>query len=326
MIYFSQLGQVGLAAHQHTAQQMLRKAASHLARSQETLENASRELRRRSALAARGHAPSAGTRHTPRYGGVSQVLGTPQASQWLEARMKTCTLSESQTARVVAKASQQGGHSEHEIVAPKSQRASKDSERVYSSAQAATSRPVKQPTAGSKPAKSSSKTRQVSRQVPEAAADSDVGKRTGQENSGSSASPSASPSEPQVKVATAKKTAEPSADSEKKKTSANPGVQREDWDVQPQALAFEEKRDKKAASSGRDMRYIIDPNANTSACCLVNCRRQLGTKTWHYHKAVPRPVVHNDKGNVCVDPRAPYTPTFYKDKIVCHISAGPRAP
>ena len=101
VIYFGQLDQVGLAAHQHAAQHMLRKAASHLVRSQETLEDVPRELRRRSALAATGHAPSAGTRHTPRYGGVSQVLGTPQASQWLEARMKNCTLSESQTARAV---------------------------------------------------------------------------------------------------------------------------------------------------------------------------------------------------------------------------------
>ena len=65
------------------------------------------------------------------------MLGAVQTSQWLEARMQTCTLSESQTARAVAKSSQQGEHSEHEIVAPKSQRASTDSERVYSSAQAA---------------------------------------------------------------------------------------------------------------------------------------------------------------------------------------------
>ena len=48
-------------------------------------------------------------------------------------------------------------------------------------------------------------------------------------------------------------------------TSANPGVQRQDWSVNPQALAFGEKRDQKAASSGQDMRYIIDPNANASA-------------------------------------------------------------
>ena len=109
MIYFSQLDQVGLAAHQHAAQQMLRKAASIRARSQETLENASRELRRRSALAAMGHAPRASSEHTPQYGGVHQELGAKQTSQWLEARMKTCTLSESQTARAVAKSSQQGG-------------------------------------------------------------------------------------------------------------------------------------------------------------------------------------------------------------------------
>jgi hypothetical protein len=43
---------------------------------------------------------------------------------------------------------------------------------------------------------------------------------------------------------------------EKKKTSANPGVQRQDWSIDPQALAFEEKRDKKAASSGRDKRAL----------------------------------------------------------------------
>ena len=163
VIYFGQLDEVGLAAHQHAAQQMLRKAAIIMGRSQETLDNASRELRRRSALAAMGHAPRAYTEHTPQYGGVHQVLGAKQTSQWLEARMKTCTLSESQTARAVAKSSQQGGHSEHEIVAPKSQRASADSERVNNSAQAANSKPVKQPTAGSKPAKSSSKARQVSR-------------------------------------------------------------------------------------------------------------------------------------------------------------------
>ena len=66
------------------------------------------------------------------------------------------------------------------------------------------------------------------------------------------------------------------------------------------------------------MRYIIDLNANVSACCLVNCRRQLGTKTWHYHQAVPRPVVYDNNGIARADPRAPYMPTFYKDKIVCH--------
>ena len=121
VIYFGQLDEVGLAAHQHAAQQMLRKAASIRARSQETLENVSRELRRRSALAAMGHAPRASSEHTPQYGGVHQELGAKQTSQWLEARMKTCTLSESQTARAVAKSSQQGGHSEHGIVAPKSQ-------------------------------------------------------------------------------------------------------------------------------------------------------------------------------------------------------------
>ena len=63
---------------------------------------------------------------------------------------------------------------------------------------------------------------------------------------------------------------------------------------------------------------IIDPNANASACCLVNCRRQLGTKYWHYHQAAPRPVIKDDKGKARADPQAPYTPTFYKDKIVCH--------
>ena len=76
-----------------------------------------------------------------------------------------------------------------------------------------------------------------------------------------------------MKVATARETAEPSADSKKSKTSANLGVQRQNWSINPQAPTFEEKRDKKAASSGRDMCYIIDPNANASACCLVNCRR-----------------------------------------------------
>ena len=70
VIYFGQLDEVGLAAHQHAAQQMLRKAASIRARSQETLENASRELRRRSALAAMGHAPHASSEHTLQYGGV----------------------------------------------------------------------------------------------------------------------------------------------------------------------------------------------------------------------------------------------------------------
>ena len=105
VIYFGQLDQVGLAAHQHAAQQMLRKAAIIMGRSQETLENASRELRRRSALAAMGHAPRASSEHTPQYGGVHQDLGAKQTSQWLEARMKTCTLSKSQTARAVAKSS-----------------------------------------------------------------------------------------------------------------------------------------------------------------------------------------------------------------------------
>ena len=41
VICFGQLGQVGLAAHQHATQQMLHKAASHLARSKETLDNVS---------------------------------------------------------------------------------------------------------------------------------------------------------------------------------------------------------------------------------------------------------------------------------------------
>jgi hypothetical protein len=305
VIYFGQLDEANLAAHQHAAQQMLRKAAIIMGRSQETLENVSRELRRRSALAAMGHVPRAHMERTPQYGGVNRVLGAKRTSQWLEACIKTCTLSESQAARAVAKSSQQGGHSEHEIVAPKSQRASTDSARVNNSAQAAKSKPVRQPTASSKPAKSSTMARQVSRQVPEAAADSDMGERTGQANSGLSAPPSASPSAPPGKVTTAKKIAQTSADNEKKKTSANPGVKRQDWSVDPQALAFEEKRDKEAASSGRDMRYIIDPNANASACCLVNCRRQLGTKTWHFHQGEPRPVVHDDKGNARAEPRAP---------------------
>ena len=90
-------------------------------------------------------------------------------------------------------------------------------------------------------------------------------------------------------------------------------MQHQDWAVQPQALAFEEKRDKKAASNGRDMRYIIDPNANTSACCLVNCRRQLGTKTWHFHQGGPIPTL-DEKFKEYSEP---YKPTFYKDKIVC---------
>ena len=80
-------------------------------------------------------------------------------------------------------------------------------------------RPAKQPTASSKPAKSSTMARQVSQQVPEAVADSDMGKHTGQENSGLSAPPSALLSKLQVKVATAKKTAELSADNKKEKTS-----------------------------------------------------------------------------------------------------------
>ena len=138
---------------------MLRKVASHLAHSLETLGNISRELRWRSALAAMGHTPSAYSEHTPRYRGVNQVLGAVQTSQWLEACMKTCTLSESQTAQAVAKSSQQGGHSEHETVAPKSQRASADSECMYrTSVQAATKKPAKQPTASSSPAKSQKKT------------------------------------------------------------------------------------------------------------------------------------------------------------------------
>ena len=45
VIYFGQLAEVNLAAHRHAAQQMLRKAAIIMGRSQETLENASRELR-----------------------------------------------------------------------------------------------------------------------------------------------------------------------------------------------------------------------------------------------------------------------------------------
>jgi len=81
VIYFGQLDGAGLAAHQHAAQQMLRKAAIIMGRSQETLENASRELRRRSALAAMGHAPRASSEHTPQYGGVHQELGARQTSQ-----------------------------------------------------------------------------------------------------------------------------------------------------------------------------------------------------------------------------------------------------
>ena len=187
MIYFGQLDEVGLTAHQHAAQQMLRKAAIIMGRSQGALDNASRELRRRSALAAMGYAPRAYTEHTPQYRGVNQVLGAKQTSHAVarSPHMKTCTLSKSQTARAVAKSPQQGGHSEHEIVAPKSRRTSIDSERVNNSAQAANNKPAKQPTAGSKPANGLSKARQVSRQVPEAAADSDVGKEkhTGQASS-----------------------------------------------------------------------------------------------------------------------------------------------
>ena len=67
--------------------------------------------------------------------------------------------------------------------------------------------------------------------------------------------------------------------------------------------------------SGRDMRYIIDPNANASACSLVNCRRQLGTRTWCYHAAT-RPVLYNEKVQPRLDPLAPPIPAFYKDKIV----------
>ena len=47
---------------------------------------------------------------------------------------------------------------------------------------------------------------------------------------------------------TAKKTAEPLADNKKKKTSANLGVQHQDWSINPQALTFEEKHDKKLGS------------------------------------------------------------------------------
>ena len=65
------------------------------------------------------------------------------------------------------------------------------------------------------------------------------------------------------------------------------------------------------------MHYIIDPNANASACCLVNCRRQLGTKTWHFHQGGPRPTLVDEKFKKCPDPSAPYTLAFYKDKIVC---------
>ena len=65
------------------------------------------------------------------------------------------------------------------------------------------------------------------------------------------------------------------------------------------------------------MRYIIDLNANASACCLVNCRRQLGARMWHYHQAVPRPAVYeNFKKHP--DLSVPYTLTFYKGNIVCH--------
>ena len=66
------------------------------------------------------------------------------------------------------------------------------------------------------------------------------------------------------------------------------------------------------------MRYIIDPNANASACCLVNCSRQLGTRTWHFHQGGPRPTLVDEEFKKRPDPSAPYTPTFYKDKIVCH--------
>ena len=67
-------------------------------------------------------------------------------------------------------------------MAPKSQCASTDSVHMNSSAQVANSKPVKQPTASSKPAKSLTMAHQVSQQVPEAVADSDMGKHTGQEN------------------------------------------------------------------------------------------------------------------------------------------------
>ena len=66
------------------------------------------------------------------------------------------------------------------------------------------------------------------------------------------------------------------------------------------------------------MRYIIDPNAKASACCLVNCRsyRQLGTKNWHYHAAT-RPLLYDEKLQPRLDPSAPPVPAFCKDKIVC---------
>ena len=91
---------------------------------------------------------------------------------------------------------------------------------------------------------------QVPQQIHKAVVDSDTGKHTGQANSGPSAPPSALLLVLPVKVMTAKKAAEMSADNNKKKTSANLGVQHQDWGVHPQALAFEEKHNKKAASSG----------------------------------------------------------------------------
>ena len=64
------------------------------------------------------------------------------------------------------------------------------------------------------------------------------------------------------------------------------------------------------------MRHIIDPNANASACCLVNCRRQLGTRTWHFHQGGPRRTQIDEYFHKRPDPSARYTPAFYKDKIV----------
>ena len=109
---------------------MLHKAVIIMGCSQETLENVSGELHWHSALTMMGHMPHASLEHTPQYGGVNQVLSVKQTLQWLKACMKTCTLSESQTAQAVAKSLQQGGHSEHKTVAPKSQCASADSECV----------------------------------------------------------------------------------------------------------------------------------------------------------------------------------------------------
>ena len=63
---------------------------------------------------------------------------------------------------------------------------------------------------------------------------------------------------------------------------------------------------------------IIDLNASMPACCLVNHHRQLGTKTWHYHQAVPRPVVYNSSSDAHANLQAPCMLTFYKDKIACH--------